>query len=1345
VPSPQNREEVLFAAALEVPLDKRPALLDAVCFGDPALRQRLETLLAPHQKADELPPSGAPAVVATIKLDVAEAEDEAVGKTIGRYKVLEKVGEGGCGVVYVAEQTEPVRRRVALKVIKLGMDTKQVVARFEAERQALAMMDHPNIAKVLDAGATENGRPFFVMELVRGIKITEYCDQNNLTTKERLDLFIKVCQAIQHAHQKGIIHRDIKPSNILVTLHDGVPVPKVIDFGIAKATVGQTLTEKTVYTELQQFIGTPAYMSPEQAEMSGLDIDTRSDIYSLGVLLYELLTGSTPFDAKELAASGVDAMRKTIREKEPVRPSTRLATLKGDELTTTAKRRSSETSKLLHQLKGDLDWIVMKSLEKDRTRRYETANGLATDIQRHLKNEPVVARPPSNLYRLQKMVRRNKLAIGAAAAVALSVVITLGISILSLVKETNERRLAVAAEKTAKSEAERADRHAAEEAVQRKRADTEADAATLNLADSYFSQALRLIAEDRGGDALAYLARNLSIVPTNEAALNQIASLLNYHSWMVADLSLKHDSWVMAAQFSPDGKRILTASLDGTARVWDAQTGQAVGGLLKHDREVSYAEFSPDGKRIVTGCYDGAARIWDAQTGHRLIEFKHGVGGVMAEFSYDGKRILTRCFTDATVRVWDAETGAPLARPLQHREPVLSAHFSPDGKWIATASYDKTARIWDAQTGQALTGALQHNDVVYSAEFSPDGLWIVTASRDATARVWNAQTGQPSTPLLKHSGAVTYARFSPDGKWIVTASADHAAHIWDARTGQLLSPPLQHGGDIYSAQFSGDGKRIVTASNDHTARVWDAQTGRPIGEPLKHSGRVLRASFSPDGKRIVTGSVDGEARVWSEAGEKALTIELTHSASVASAHFNPDGTRIVTASADHTVRVWDAQTGQPVTKPLSHGSNVVSAEFSFDGKRIVTASMDGAARVWDAESGLPLTDPLQHADQLTSAHFSPDGNWIATASYDKTARIWDAQTGRPRAVPLWHDQTVASAQFSPDGKWVATASWDKTARVWDAVTGQPVTKPLPHVGRVYSVQFSPDGKRIVTASIDGTARVWDAQTGQLLAHCKEGGDRFPSAQFSPDGKWIATASLGGMARVWDAQTGEPRAGDLNHGDIVWTAQFSADGKRVVTASEDHTARVWDAKTGLPLTLPLAHRHEVSSAEFSPDGKWIVTTEATRYVSRSQDREIHRAVVWDVAPLPATCPSWLGELVEAVSGQKVGPKGALEETKLNRTETLKQIRKRLIREPDDDPWVQWGRWFLADPATRTISPSSKVTVPEYVKIQLQEGTAESLDEAERLANGDAYLLQHISDARHALEQTNQPAASGGAPK
>ena len=370
---------------------------------------------------------------------------EKAGDHINRYKLLQEIGEGGCGTVYMAEQEQPVRRRVALKVIKLGMDTKQVIARFEAERQALALMDHPNIAKVLDAGATDTGRPFFVMELVRGVPITEYCDQNNLSTLQRLDLFTPVCKAIQHAHQKGIIHRDIKPSNILVTLHDGVPVPKVIDFGIAKA-IDQPLTEKTLFTRFEQFMGTPAYMSPEQAEMSGLDVDTRSDIYSLGVLLYELLTGKTPFDSKELAKSGVDAMRKTIREQEPVRPSTKVATLQGEERTITARRRSTDSSKLLHQLKGDLDWIVMKCLEKDRTRRYDTANGLALDVQRYLDNEPVAARPPSTVYRFQKAFRRHKLVFAAGGAVFAVLILGIIGTTVGFLRSERQRRVAETAQ-----------------------------------------------------------------------------------------------------------------------------------------------------------------------------------------------------------------------------------------------------------------------------------------------------------------------------------------------------------------------------------------------------------------------------------------------------------------------------------------------------------------------------------------------------------------------------------------------------------------------------------------------------------------------------------------------------------------------------------------------------------------------------------------------------------------------------------------------------------------------------------------------------------------------------------
>ena len=447
-----EREEAVFYAALKVtdPMARR-AFLDRECATDAALRRTIEELLSTHEDTEEFFAAGRAALRLDTNLAGIVPLPDGQGSLrestrIDRYKLLQEIGEGGCGIVYMAEQERPVRRRVALKIIKLGMDTKNVIARFEAERQALALMDHPNIARVLDAGSTQTGRPYFVMELVRGIKITEYCDQNQLDTDQRLDLFVQICHAIQHAHQKGIIHRDIKPSNILVTMHDGKAVPKVIDFGIAKATEAP-LTDKTLFTAYENLIGTPAYMSPEQAEMSGLDIDTRSDIYSLGVLLYELLTGRPPFDPKQLALAGVDGVRRTLRESEPQAPSIMVTTLHGTELLRTAQFRHSEPPKLVSTLQGDLDWIVLKALEKDRARRYQTSNALAMEVTRFLSNEPITARPPSRVYRFQKLVRRNKGVFIGVAAVALTLLLSLaGLTVL-LLQERHDRQRAEEAEK----------------------------------------------------------------------------------------------------------------------------------------------------------------------------------------------------------------------------------------------------------------------------------------------------------------------------------------------------------------------------------------------------------------------------------------------------------------------------------------------------------------------------------------------------------------------------------------------------------------------------------------------------------------------------------------------------------------------------------------------------------------------------------------------------------------------------------------------------------------------------------------------------------------------------------
>ena len=446
-----DREIEVFTEACRLPPEERAAFLDRACAGDAPFRQRVEALLLAREQIGDFMEDASPAA------GLAEARIEKPGDRIGRYRLLEKIGEGGCGAVYMAEQEEPIRRRVALKIIKAGMDTKSVIARFEAERQALALMDHPGIAKIFDAGTTEAGRPYFVMELVRGVKITTYCDENSLATAERLALFVEVCQAVQHAHQKGIIHRDIKPSNILVTQTlEGRPLPVVIDFGIAKATTNQPLTDKTLFTAFEMLIGTPAYMSPEQAVLGSVDVDTRTDIYSLGVLLYELLTGATPFDAGELLKAGLDEVRRVIREQYPARPSARLSRMTQAARTEVAHRRRSEPPELIRAVSGDLDWIAMKALEKDRTRRYETANGLALDVRRYMASEVISARPPSALYRLRKWIARNRVAFSGAVIILALLVASLIVVSTLLARERQARQEADAARRQAETDKSRA-------------------------------------------------------------------------------------------------------------------------------------------------------------------------------------------------------------------------------------------------------------------------------------------------------------------------------------------------------------------------------------------------------------------------------------------------------------------------------------------------------------------------------------------------------------------------------------------------------------------------------------------------------------------------------------------------------------------------------------------------------------------------------------------------------------------------------------------------------------------------------------------------------------------------
>ena len=1125
-----SREEWIIRQARARPASERAAFLDGACAGDVALRQRLQTLFAEHEQPDTLRAAQAnrrDELHESPTLDQGLTElgpplDEAVGQTLGRYKLLEKVGEGGCGVVYVAEQTAPVRRRVALKVIKLGMDTKQVVARFEAERQALAMMDHPNIAKVLDAGTTEAGRPFFVMELVRGIRITEYCDQNHLTTRERLDLFIKVCQAIQHAHQKGIIHRDIKPSNILVTMHDGVPVPKVIDFGIAKATEGR-LTDNTVYTQLHQFIGTPAYMSPEQAEISGLDIDTRSDIYSLGVLLYELLAGSTPFDAQELMASGIDAMRKTIREKEPVRPSTRLATLPGEALTTTAKRRSADTSKLLHQLRGDLDWIVMKCLEKDRTRRYETANGLAFDLKRHLNNEPVLARPPSAAYKLHKAIRRNKLAFGAGAAVVAALVAGLSLAAIGWRETRVERDSALQARAGEEAQRKAAQRAQESETSIRREVEHDLYAAKMNLAQLAWDQnnigrLRQLLAETQDSPYRGF----------------------EWYYWQpkthLAGMILRgHLDAVFSVAFSPDGQRIVTGSIDDTGKVWEAASGKELLTLKGHSAGIMSVAFSPDGQQVATGSLDGTAKVWDTASGKELFTLRGRSAAVfVGGFNED---------------------------------PVNSTHFSPDGHRIAAGINDGTVKVWEAAGGKELFTLRGHNGGVNSVAFSPDGQRLVTGSDDDTARVWEAATGEELLTRKGHSSPVQSVAFSADGGRIATGSLDGTAKVWEAASGKERLTFKGHSRGVFSAAFSPDGQWIVTGSLDGTAKVWEAASGKELLAFKGHSGGILSAAFSSDGRRIITGSADRTAAVWDVAnglsadktGGNLLTLQ-GHGGWIGSAAVSPDGKRIVTGSSDKTAKVWEAASGKDLLTLAGHSGWIVSLTFSPDGKRIVTGSVDKTAKVWEVASGREVLTLTGHSATIRSVAFSPDGQWIATGSDDKTAKVCEAASGRELLTLMGHSAAISSVAFSPDGKRIVTGSSDKTAKVWEAASGKDLLTITGHSNGIHSADFSPDGNRIVTTSGDKTAKVWEATSGNELLTLTGHSSYILAAAFSPDGQRIVTASEDATAKVWEAASGRELLTLMGHSAIIGSVAFSPDGQRIVTGSGDGTAKVWEAAT-----------------------------------------------------------------------------------------------------------------------------------------------------------------------------------------
>jgi WD40 repeat protein/serine/threonine protein kinase len=1099
---PQSIDRIFWDAAHLASAGERDAYLDGACGGDAELRRRLEQLLEARAKADNFLEQPAPALATTAD----EPAGERAGAAVGPYQLVERLGEGGMGTVWLAQQQEPVKRLVALKLIKAGLDTAQVVARFEAERQALALMDHPNIARVLDGGADGSGRPYFVMELVKGVPITDYCDRNHLTPRQRLELFAQVCAAVQHAHQKGVIHRDLKPSNVLVASCDGRPVVKVIDFGVAKAA-GQPLTERTLVTGLGALVGTLEYMSPEQAHLNSQDVDTRSDVYSLGVILYELLTGSTPLGRQRGKEGGFLEALRIIREEETPRPSARLST--AEDLPTIAACRGVGPGRLSGLLKGELDWIALKALDKDRNRRYESPSAFAADVRRYLNDEPVLACPPSAAYRARKFVQRNRGRVVAAGLMSVALLGGVIGAAFGLVEARNQRTVTSlwhqAEGARAEAETAQAEAEAARDLAQK--AERQAQAARKRLAAVEYGRTVDLAYREWANDQIARARALLAGAP----------KALRGWEWDYVHRLCHAEAATYRlgppVALSDDGRRAVTVPKKGTYAVW-ALDGPREVARFPH---AAFLKWSPDGRFVAPGP-DKPLRLRDPVSGHASPPLPLFGDGLHAPcFSLDGRRALAQTADRRGARVVDTETGAEVLR-LGPRPGGLPSPLalSPDGTRAFIQWGPEKYSVVRTDGGKELFSLPLSRVSISKAAFNRSGKLLATAAfLESAVRVWAEPSG--AEVLTVPVGASCLA-FDRRGR-LVIGTGTGGALIWDVAAKRQVGLVKGHTGAVTLLGFPSDG-RLVTGSSDGTIRVWRLEEAQPTRVFAAGLGATTSLSFSPDGARLITGLRDRTARVWGLAtGKQVLTLPGHPEPTVWSLSVRPDGRQVATVSVP-LIKIWDGANGRELTalrppKGPSERGVFESVAYSPDGQRLVTCG-GATARVWDASRGRELFALTGDGGYLRRAVWAPDGAQIAAAGWNGAVHFWDVAT-RQRRLTLRGHSTTFSVAFSPDGRRLLSAGWGKAAaKVWDCRTGAELFALEGHRVGANAAAFSPDGRRVATAGYDGVLKVWDAASGVELLSISGFPDQLFCAQFSPEGRRLAVGCLQGGTTVLDA-------------------------------------------------------------------------------------------------------------------------------------------------------------------------------------------------------------------------------------
>jgi WD40 repeat protein/tRNA A-37 threonylcarbamoyl transferase component Bud32 len=1026
----------------------------------------------------------------------------AVPTSFGDYEVLEELGKGGMGVVYKARQVK-LDRVVALKMIRsAGLTNTEERARFEVEARAVARLQHPNIVQVFEVGAHQE-TPFLALEFVAGGNLADQIRGVPWEARRAAELVQRLARAVHHAHENGVVHRDLKPANVLLS---ATGEPKVSDFGLAKR-----IDTDADLTRSGMIVGTPSYMAPEQASGKGKQVGPAADVWALGAILYELLTGRSPFGGATVADTLVQ-----VQLSEPVPPS-----------------------RLIARLPRDLETICLKCLEKHPRQRYGKAADVAEDLGRFLEGRTITARPVGALARGWRWCRRNR----AVAALAASVFALLVLAALSAATAALQYRAKADAESKARLDLEEQQRVLAEQ-------------------NRVLEEQRQVLEEQLYDNSIAVAERELTLnhdVGLASKLLERCPQRLRGWEWHYL-MRLRdgnppplkgHKAGVWMAAFSPDGSRVATASVDGTVILWDAASGNVVGTYSKHfPIPVTCLAFSPDGRRIASASFvpnlfnkqksEGVINVWDVQTRETVFTFRQHQGVVLSlDFSPDGKRIASSSINeDNSFVVWDAGTGAVIQVVRGHTSHVHRLRFRADGGLLASASTDGTVKLWDPATFREVRSIDAHPAPVVDVAFSPDGARFATAGQDGEVRVWETATGAlaltpTGTPmaLRGHTGSALSVAYSPDGRRLVSAGYDKTVRLWDAISGKEKITLRGHEDLVWSVAFSPDGQRVLSGSFDSQARIWDAtplqeRTGPGLFTVAGHTDRVNSVAFSPDGRYLASGSWDRTIRLWDGlSGAELRTLE-GHTGSVWSVAFSPDGTRLASASWDHTLKIWDLATGRVLRTLKGHTAPVQCVAFSPDGTRLVSGGWDGLVKVWDVETGKETATCDAFAFPTMSVAFSPDGKRLASGRGDRSVIIWDAATGKELLVLRGHKGAVPGVAFSPDGKRLVSTSWDHTMKLWDVEPERPsgafpdrlVRTFTGHTDRVNCVAFSPDGKRIASASDDKRVRIWDVDTGEeVQPPYLHRGDVW-SVAFSPDGRRVVTGCWAPAAwvKTWPA-------------------------------------------------------------------------------------------------------------------------------------------------------------------------------------------------------------------------------------